>query len=78
MNLKEIRDMAKGSGARHTWRLRSLTEEEEMSAKQDMAEGATSFEAAFINLEEGDREAAVSALRRAIQFAEKAIETVEK
>jgi len=77
-NLKEIRNMGLGTGARPTWRLRSITEEEEVAANSAMADGADSFTAALGLFEEGNREAAVSALRRAVQLAEKAIETIEK
>lgn len=76
-SLQEIRDMA-SIGGRHTWRLRSLSEEEELSAKHQMQEGSDAFEKAFARLTEGDREAAVSALRSAIKRAEKAIETIDK
>lgn len=77
MTLKEIRDMSLGTGGRHSWRLRSLDEEAELSAKQTMIEGAESFETAFARLESGDRESAIAALKRVVALAERAIDSID-
>ena len=78
MDIKKIRDMGMGTGARHGWRLRSLTEETELNAKNNMLAGAVSFESASERLEEGDREAAIASLRQAVALAEQAIEDIEQ
>lgn len=78
MTLSEMRNMAKGTGGRHSWRLRSLSEENEVSAKESMISGTEHMEEAFSCLHDGDRESALVALRRAIQLAERAIENIEQ
>lgn len=78
MTLAELKNMAKGTGGRHTWRLRDLSEENEVSAKESMISGTEHMEHAFNSLHEGNREAALVALRRAIQLAERAIENIEQ
>jgi len=78
MTLAELQNMAKGTGGRHTWRLRDLSEENEVSAKESMISGTEHMEEAFNSLHDGNREAALTALRRAIQLAERAIENIEQ
>jgi hypothetical protein len=43
-----------------------------------MISGTEHMEEAFSNLHDGNREAAITALRRAIQLAERAIENIEQ
>ena len=78
MTLTEMRNMAKGTGGRHSWRLRSLSEESEVSAKEAMIAGTETLEEAFNSLHDGDREGALAALRRAVKLAESAIENIEQ
>lgn len=76
MTLTELRNMAKGTGGRHSWRLRDLSEEREVTAKEAMISGTETLESAFNSLHDGNRESAVDALKRVIKLAEGAIECI--
>jgi hypothetical protein len=76
-SLKEIKNMALGNGGRHDWRLRTLSEERELSANKQMVEGTDAFHQAFDKLEAGDQEGALAALKRAVQSATGAIEAIK-
>lgn len=76
--LDEIKNMALNRGSHFRWRLRSLTEEQELSASSKMVEGVDAFQSAFDKLERGDREGALADLKQAAKLAESAIETIEE
>lgn len=75
--LDKIVEMARGVRQYHSWRLRDLNEEQELSANASIYEGHESFEEAFDLLDKGDREAAMVALKRASNLAEKAIAAIK-
>lgn len=77
MDLKKIRALAEGTSHRPTWRLRTLEEETQVAAQNEMVEGAEAFQAAFDSLEEMKYEDAVACLRRAAAIAESLIEKLD-
>lgn len=78
MDINELKNLSFGTSSYYRWRLRPLTEEQEIVAQNYMVEGVDAFQAAFSLIESGDKEQAVKALRMAISQAEKALEAVEK
>ena len=72
-----ILEMARGYRQYHDWRLHDLTEEQELAADDSIFEGYECFEESSDLLDNGAREAAVAALKRASALAEKAIAAIQ-
>ena len=75
--LQEIRKLLDDGEPRHSWRLRSISEEATAAIQEDIAEGETSFKTALRLFGEDNREGAVAALKHAMASAERAIEAIE-
>lgn len=77
-SLQEIKALLRDGEPRHSWRLRSFSEEAVAAIQENMGEGETAFKAALRLFNEGDREGSVQALKSAMESAQKAIEAIEE
>ncbi len=76
-NMQDIKDLIRDGQPRNNWRLRTIGEETTAAIQEDIVEGETYFKSALRYFNEGNREAAIAALKAAVSNAEKAVEAIE-